>query len=64
LKNYSEAKYRRAVVTLFAIEAGKLLGYLTAHYMLLLEDGLDVEPLARALENLRSQIPTDPDKLI
>lgn len=47
-------KYRQLVVTSFAIDAGKLLGSLIAHYQILESEGFPVESLSRVLNELRS----------
>ena len=48
-------KYRQLVLVSFAIDAGKLLGFLGAHYELLASEGLPVAELVEALEKLRTQ---------
>lgn len=48
-----ELQYRRAVVTSFALEAGKMLGYIIAHYPIISQE-LPIQDLFEALEKIRS----------
>ena len=57
-------KYRKMVLISFAIEAGKLLGILNAHYELLQSEGLPIDELVRSLELLRKTVRIERDNLI
>ena len=57
-------KYRQAVITSFAMDAGKLLGKLGAHYDILSsESSLPIEDLLKALQTLKAKVNIDPDHM-